>query len=140
MRYTWCVRVCESESLFAKHVRQRTTLQNKKSKCICLLEASQEGPRVHVFRHDRRSLGWSTTRIKAETNSAATVLTTIAGAWNKAIPVRKFRCAVSQDISTNWHPKMCDQNNELMKAEEALQATSRPALTTFCTILEAGMR
>ena len=85
-------------------------------------------------------MGFSTTPIKAKTTIAATVLTIIADAWRKAITVQNSRCAVSHDISTNWHSKMCDQNNEVTKAEEALQATSRRALTTFCTVLEAGKR
>ena len=81
---------------------------------------------------------WSAIRIKAKTIRAAKVLTSTAVAWSMEILVRNFRCAVSQDISTKWHPKMSDQNNEKKKAEGALQATSRCALTTIYTILEAG--
>ena len=98
------------ESLFTKCAHpSEVPLLDQKAKGICLLEASHEIPRAHLFNKSRIRLESTTIPVKAKTFTAATELIRIANAFGIAIIVRDVVCTVSRGISTLWHLKR--QNN-----------------------------
>ena len=96
---------------------------------------------LRVLSNRSKRLEWSTIRINVREITirvaAATELIRIADALGIAVRGRIVRSTDSHDISTIWYPMHVIK---ITKPEGALQATSIQwhALTTICTILDAG--
>ncbi len=106
---------------------------------MCLLEASLVTPRADERNNGRLRWGCRTTPIKVKTITAATGLTGIADAFGSAILGWSALCTDSRGISTIWHPERVMKTTESHELEDALQETSRHALTTVLAILDTGV-